>query len=46
MQETQQEKFLRLIMGSDMDFYEQFLSDLTEEELQKFLEKNPDFLQE
>lgn len=30
----------------DMKFYEEFLIGLTEEELQKFLEDNPDFLRE
>lgn len=46
MKETQQQRFLRLVMGSDMEFYEQFLKDLPEDKLQKFLEENPDFLKE
>lgn len=46
MKETKHERFLRLIMGSDEDFFEQFLKDLPEEQLQKFLEENPNFLKE
>ena len=44
MEETKHQRFLRLIMGSDEEFYEQFLKDLPEEELQKFMEENPDFM--
>lgn len=44
MQETQQQKFLKSVMGDDMDFFDQFLSDLSEDELQRFLDENPDFL--
>lgn len=46
MGETRQEKFLREIMGSDMDFYEKFLKNLPEEEFQEFLDQNPDFMKE
>ena len=46
MEETRHERFLREIMGSDADFYEKFLKDLPEEELQKFLNENPDFMKE
>lgn len=38
--------FLKFIMGSDMDFYEEHLSDLPLDQLQKFLDENPDFLKE
>lgn len=44
MKESKQKDFLRLIMGSDMDYYEDYLADLSEEELQRFLDSNPDFL--
>ena len=40
------EKALEILKENDMDFYERFLVKLTEEELTKFLEENPDFLQE
>lgn len=46
MKESKQDEFLRLVMGSDIEFYEQFLKDLSEEELQKFLDANPDFLKD
>jgi len=46
MKESKQESFLRLIMGDDMEFFEQFLADLPEDELQKFLDKNSDFLKD
>lgn len=46
MKETKHERFLRLIMGDDMEFFEQFLADLPEDKLQKFLDENPDFLKD
>lgn len=46
MKENKQEEFLRVVMGSDMEFYEQFLKDLSEEELKNFLDANPDFLKD
>ena len=46
MKETKQQRFLRLLMGSDEEFFEQFLKYLPEDKLQKFLEENPDFLRE
>jgi hypothetical protein len=46
MEETRHQKFLREIMGSDMDFFEKFLKDLPEEKLQKFLDENPEFKME
>lgn len=46
MRETRQERFLKDMFGSDMDFYEKFLKDLSEEELQKFLDDHPEFLKE
>lgn len=41
-----EDKFWNSIKGEDMDFYEEFLVNLTEEELQRFLDENPDFLKE
>lgn len=46
MEETKHEKFLREIMGSDEEFYEKFLKNLTDEQLKKFLKANPDFMKE
>ena len=46
MKETEHQRFLRLIMGSDEEFFEQFLKDLPEDKLQKFMEDNPDFLKD
>lgn len=40
------DRFLEKINGDDMEFYEEFLVNLSEEELQRFLEENPDFLRE
>jgi hypothetical protein len=46
MEETRHQKFLREIMGDDMEFYEKFLKDLPDEKLQQFLDENPEFLKE
>ncbi len=46
MGENRLEKFLKDVMGSDEEFYERFLSELSEEQLQRFLDENPDFLQD
>jgi len=37
-------KMLKFFSGSDMDFYEEMLENLTEEEIKRFMEANPDFL--
>ena len=46
MEETRHERFLREIMGSDEEFYEKYLTKLTEEQLRRFLKDNPDFMKE
>ena len=46
MEETRHQKFLREIMGDDMEFYEKLLKNLPEEEFQRFLDENPEFLKE
>jgi len=46
MEETRHQKFLREIMGNDMEFYEKFLINLSEEQFQQFLKENPEFLKE
>ncbi len=41
-----QERFWRLVAGDDMDYYEDYLLDLPEEEQRAFFMENPDFLSE
>ena len=38
--------FIDFIMGNNRDFYETFLVKLSEEELEKFMKDNPDFMEE
>lgn len=33
-------------MGDDLDFYEEFLRELTDEEMENFLKEIPDFMSE
>ena len=40
------EIWLDFVMEEDMEFYEKFLKELTDEELAEFLEENPDFLRD
>ncbi len=40
------EKFIDFIMGSNRDFYETFLVNLSEDELERFLKDNPDFMRD
>ena len=42
----QVEAFLGFMIGDDLDFYEKFLVDLSDEELDKFFEANPDFMKD
>ena len=44
--EEQAKKFLKFIYGDDLDFYEEHLMDLTDEQREKFFEENPDFMSE
>lgn len=46
MNERKEHDFWRFVTGSDMDFYDEFLVNLSLEELQRFLDENPDFLSE
>ncbi len=41
-----EERFLDFIMGNNENFYETFLVNLSEEELKRFLEDNPDFMRD
>ena len=45
MGENRLDKVWKELTESDMEFYEKYLSDLTEEELQRFINENPEFLQ-
>lgn len=44
MMEEQNTKFLDLILGDDLDFYEEFVVNLSDEDQLKFLEENPKFM--
>lgn len=44
MSAQQMKKFLDFIFGSDLDFYEEYLMDLTDEEQERFFDANPDFM--
>ena len=43
MNDDKKISFMEFIKGTDKDFYEAFLVNLSEEELQRFMEDNPDF---
>lgn len=40
----QYERFEKFILGDDMDFYEEYTINLSDEEQEKFFAENPDFL--
>lgn len=42
----QRKRFLEFILESEQDFYDKYLVNLTEEELERFLKENPDFMEE
>ncbi|MDD3361546.1 MAG: hypothetical protein PHW34_07735 [Hespellia sp.] len=46
MTAEQCKRFLNFIMGDDLDFYEEHLIDLTDEEQNTFFLDNPDFMSE
>lgn len=46
MTEVQSKRFWKFIMGDDLDFYEEYIIHLTDEEQEKFFEENPDFMSE
>jgi len=37
---------LKVLLGDDLDFYENCLQELSEEELKKFFKENPDFMKD
>lgn len=42
----QLQRFFDFIMGDDLDFYEEYTVNLTEEERERFFRDNPDFMLE
>lgn len=46
MSEEQLQRFFDFIMGDDLDFYEEYTVNLTEEEQERFFRDNPDFMME
>ena len=45
---SEQEKinrFMDFVIGSNQDFYDNYLTNLTEEELELFMKNNPDFME-
>lgn len=44
MTKEKQIQFLNFIMGDDMDFYEEYVINLSDEEQQIFFRENPDFM--
>ena len=44
MSEEQLQRFFDFIMGDDLDFYEEYTVNLTEEGQERFLKGNPDFM--
>ena len=42
----QYERFEKFIFGDDMDFYEEYTINLSDEEQEKFFAENPDFMSE
>ena len=46
MSEEQLQRFFDFIMGDDLDFYEEYTVNLTEEEQEMFFRDNPDFMME
>ena len=44
--EDKYKRFEKFILGDDMDFYEEYTINLTDEEQEKFFTENPDFMSE
>ena len=42
----QYKRFEKFILGDDMDFYEEYTINLSDEEQEEFFAENPDFLSE
>ena len=46
MTPEQNKRFEKFIMGDDLDFYEEYIINLSDEDQVKFFEENPDFMSE
>ena len=44
MDEEQEKRFWKFIMGDDLDFYEEYTIHLSDDEQEKFFDENPDFM--
>lgn len=44
--EEQYKRFEKFILGDDMDFYEEYTINLSDEEQEEFFAENPDFMSE
>ena len=42
--ENKKQSLIEFIMGDDLDFYENYLVNLSQEEIDRFFENNPDFM--
>ena len=42
--ENKGQSFMEFIMGDDLDFYENYLVNLSQEEIDLFFKNNPDFM--
>lgn len=40
----QVQEFLQFVFGNDLDFYEQFIMNLSESEQEKFFDESPEFM--
>lgn len=46
LSEEQAKRFWKFIMEDDLDFYEEYVLDLSDEEQERFFNENPDFMSE
>ena len=46
MTEEKQTRFLNFLMGDDLDFYEEYIVNLTDDEQQSCYQENPEFMSE
>lgn len=46
LSEEQAKRFWKFIMGDDLDFYEEYVLDLSDEEQEQFFNENPEFMSE
>lgn len=44
MDEEQDKRFWKFIMGDDLDFYEEYIIHLNDEDQKHFFDDNPDFM--